>query len=111
MDLIDVLEQPGFRGMAPEISFRKGPGMKTLNITPERLVQISKDFISYIEGKIPIPDRFLGPVPGNEGVPRGELGKDVSNALRAMANNGCTDEKNDVLYIEDKDLIPENEMV
>ena len=110
MGLVDTLDHPGFRGMAPEISFRKGPGMKTVNITAERLVEISKDFVSYIQGDIPIPDKFLGPVPGNEGLPRGEMGNDVSNALRAMANNGCSDTE-DKLFIEDQDLVPENDMV
>jgi len=110
MGLIETLDKPGFRGMAPQISFRGKPGIFNPNITSERLIQISKDFVAYIEGKIPIPEVFLDPVPGNEGIPRGEMGSDVSNALRAMANNGCSDEK-DVLYIEDKDLVHESEIV
>jgi anaerobic magnesium-protoporphyrin IX monomethyl ester cyclase len=109
MGYIETLDKPGFRGIVPEISFRDKPGILNPNISVERLLEISNTFIDYIEGRLPIPDKFLSPAPGADGVPRGEMGNDVIQALKALSEDGKDEE--DVLFIEDEDLIPEQNMV
>ena len=66
------------------------------------------DFIDYIEGEKPIPEEFLKPVPGTMGIPRDEMGIDVSKALDELASKGTSE---DGLFIKDEDLVSEEKMV
>ena len=108
MRSIETLDIPGFRGMVPEIEFRGRSTIKNPNITSERLSQIYLDFIDYIEGEKPIPEEFLKPVPGTMGIPRDEMGIDVSKALDELASKGTSE---DGLFIKDEDLVSEEKMV
>jgi len=107
MGIIKISDKPGFKGMVPKIRYREGPEIVNPNISRERLMEIYRDFVDYVEGRLPIPDKFLAPVPGNEGIPRGDMGTDIAKALRIISNNGDTEK--DVISIEDEDLVSEQE--
>jgi anaerobic magnesium-protoporphyrin IX monomethyl ester cyclase len=107
MGIIEISDRPGFKGMVPKIRYREGPEIENPNISRERLMEIYRDFVDYVEGRLPIPDEFLAPVPGNEGIPRGNMGTDIAKALRIISNNGDTEK--DVISIEDEDLVTEQE--
>jgi len=82
---IDVMEEPGFRGMARNVSSRLGPVIHNPHISRERYMEIYYNFMDYVEGRLPIPDQYLVPAPGSgEEVPlRGELSIE---AIKAMAS-------------------------
>jgi len=108
MGSIETLDKPGFRRMTQEIEFRGRASIKNPNISSERLSQIFLDFVDCIEGRKPIPEEFLKPAPGTAGIPRGEMGIDVSKALDELASKGTSE---DGLYIKNEDLISEEKIV
>ena len=60
----DVYTEPGFRGMAKNVSVREGSVMKMPQITSERLNDIFFKFYDYVYGNIEIPKEFRKPAPG-----------------------------------------------
>jgi radical SAM superfamily enzyme YgiQ (UPF0313 family) len=52
---VDVLDEPGFRGMVTDLSFRGRSTIRNPLITPERLSDIYMNFNEYVSGKRPLP--------------------------------------------------------
>lgn len=61
---LDTYTEPGFRGMAKDITVRKGPVMKLPQITNEQLNDIFYKFTDYVYGNLEIPEEFQKPAPG-----------------------------------------------
>lgn len=82
---ITISEEPGFRGFAEGISMRR-PSIKVPQLSTEFLEKIYKMFMGYVNGKIPIPRRFMNSAPGadSSALPRGEWGKDVSDKMKEL---------------------------
>ena len=89
---IKVMNDPGFRGFVKDINMRK-PCMNTPHISNEKLMDIFNLFSDYVNGKIPIPDKFLKPALGAhaEAPPRGDLGRREADIMKdiisSMAKN------------------------
>ncbi len=81
---LDTYTLPGFRGMAKDISFRKGSVMKLPQITRERLNDIFYKFVDYVYGNIEIPEQFRKPAPGShrEAPARDSDGRDIITVSR-----------------------------
>jgi pyruvate-formate lyase-activating enzyme len=63
---IDVLAEPGFQGMARDVSFRGHSTIRNPNLGPERMSELYLAMNDYITGRHPIPPRqeegnFAGP--------------------------------------------------
>lgn len=61
LGLIELLDQPGFRGMAKDISFRGRPTIRNPDIAEERLVEIYEGFADLVMGRTPLPDPTVTP--------------------------------------------------
>lgn len=67
---LDTYTEPGFRGMAKDITVRKKPVMKLPQITSEKLNDIFYTFTDYVYENLAIPPEFLKPAPGaHQGAP------------------------------------------
>lgn len=108
MGYVETMDKPGFRGMVPNITFRQGEKIKNPNISFQRLDQLYREFADYIEGRLPIPEKFMKPAPGTDGTPRGELGIEVIKTLQSL---GADSSSSDEMYVQDEDLVPEHKMV
>ncbi len=80
----DVYTEPGFRGMAKDITVRRRSVMKLPQITSERLTDIFYKFSDYVYGNIEIPEEFQKPAPGaHQGAPpRDSDGRDIITVSR-----------------------------
>lgn len=85
---IEVWDKPGFKGMSKNIFMRREPVINNPHIAKEKLMDIYYNFMNYIEGRLPIPDKFIKPAPGsNKNAPqRGEMGKEVTDAFKSLAH-------------------------
>jgi radical SAM superfamily enzyme YgiQ (UPF0313 family) len=85
---IEVMDDPGFRGFAKDINMRK-PCMNTPHISNERLMDIFNLFSDYVNGKIPIPDKFLKPAPGAnaQASPRDDMGKREADIMKEIISS------------------------
>ena len=108
MGYVETMDKPGFRGMVPNITFRQGEKIKNPNISFQRLDQLYREFADYIEGRLPIPEKFMKPAPGTDGTPRGELGIEVIKTLQSLGEDSFA---SDEMYVQDEDLVPEHKMV
>ena len=83
---LDMWDKPGFKGMVKNISTRRGPSVRNPHISPERLIRLFYEFMDYIEGRLPIPDKFTKSAPGSgkNAPPRGEMGKEVVEAFNSL---------------------------
>ncbi|MFH0875120.1 MAG: radical SAM protein [archaeon] len=59
---IDTYDKPGFIGMAKGISMRAHSGIRSELMTSERINELHYTFMDYVNGKIPIPDKYKNPV-------------------------------------------------
>lgn len=59
---IDVLDEPGFRGMAREVSFRTFSSIRNPQISSERLAELAAVFMEYVNGGRPMPDAYRAPL-------------------------------------------------
>ncbi|MBC8549231.1 MAG: B12-binding domain-containing radical SAM protein [Candidatus Brocadiales bacterium] len=57
--LIDCRTEDGFKGMAYEIGVRRGPMIRNNGVSNEIMNGLVRDFIDYVEGRLPIPDEFV----------------------------------------------------
>ena len=55
LGFIDLRTDPGFRGMATDISFRDHPTIRNPMIPPERLIELHRTFSDYVSGKRSVP--------------------------------------------------------
>jgi len=80
---IDVLDTPGFRGFAADITMRK-PCMRIPQINNENVMKVFNNFADYVSGKIPIPEKYAEPASGStETAPqRGDMGKQEADVLK-----------------------------
>ena len=80
---IDVLDTLGFRGFAANISMRK-PCIRIPQVNNKNLVKVFNDFSGYVNGTIPIPDKYVSPTPGSSKTepPRGDMGKQEAAVLK-----------------------------
>ena len=76
---LDTYTEPGFKGMAKDITVRKRQVMKLPQITDELLDDIFYKFTDYVYGNIEIPEEFHKPAPGAHRVapPRDSDGRDI----------------------------------
>lgn len=81
---IEVLDEPGFRGMATEISFRDRSTIRNPMIPADRLSELYLTFNDYATGARPLPERSEG---GGEDNPAGAA---VVDALKALHPLGGT---------------------
>ncbi|MEC9205816.1 MAG: radical SAM protein [Pseudomonadota bacterium] len=60
MNLIEPHIEPGFRGMSKaKITMRHEPTMKNPCMTKEKTMELHDDFMKYVNGEKPIPEKFL----------------------------------------------------
>jgi len=60
MNLIDVHDKPGFKGMSKaNITMRYGPTMRNPCMSEEKIMELFNDFQHYVSGKKPIPEKYL----------------------------------------------------
>ncbi len=83
---IDMWDKPGFKGMTKDISGRRKPSIRNPHISHERLVGLFYEFMDYVEGRLPIPEKFRKPSPGSDAKapPRGKMGKEAVEALDSL---------------------------
>jgi len=76
---LDTYDEPGFRGMAKDITVRKWPVIKLPQITSEKLTDIFYKFTGYVYGDIEIPEEFQSEAPGTHrgAPPRDYDGRDI----------------------------------
>lgn len=76
---LDTYTEPGFKGMARNITVRKWPVIKLPQITSEKLTDIFYKFTGYIYGDIEIPEEFRKLAPGADrgAPPRDYDGRDI----------------------------------
>jgi len=88
---LDMWDKPGFEGMAKNISTRRGPVINSPQISKERLMSMFYEFSDYVEGRLPIPAKFMKPSPGSDknAPPRGEMGKEVVEAFDSETGAIC----------------------
>ena len=58
LGLIEVNDKPGFRGLCKDISMLK-PNIYNPNMSWKRMIEIRDNFTDYINGDLPIPERYL----------------------------------------------------
>ena len=59
LGFIELRTDPGFRGMATEISFRDHSTIHNPMISPERIIELHRTFSDYVNGKKAIPDNYI----------------------------------------------------
>lgn len=82
---IDVLDSPGFKGFAADINMRR-PCIRVPHIDDKCMIKVFNYFADYVNGKIPIPEKFVKLAPGSSMMasPRGELGKQEASMLKSI---------------------------
>lgn len=83
---LDAWKKPGFKGMAKNITMRKGPVINVPQIKRERMIDIFYNFVDYVEGRLTIPEKFEKPAPGADAKapPRGGLGKEAAEVFYSV---------------------------
>lgn len=83
---LTMWDKSGFKDMVKNISIRRGSSIRNPHISQERLMRIFYEFMDYVEGRLPIPDKFRKPAPGSgkNAPPRGEMGKEVVEAFNSL---------------------------
>ncbi|OGQ46293.1 MAG: hypothetical protein A3H42_04535 [Deltaproteobacteria bacterium RIFCSPLOWO2_02_FULL_46_8] len=83
LGLIDTWDKPGFRGMSKEISFRQYTTIRNPYISPERTLELYDQFIRYVNGELPIPEKYLSSAPGanKEALDRGNMSQEVADII------------------------------
>jgi len=96
---LDTYTEPGFRGMAKDITVRKRPVMKLPQITDERLNDLFYKFTDYVYGNIAIPEEFQKPAPSaHRGAPpRDSDGRDIITVSRLTTDREQSQECLEVL--------------
>jgi hypothetical protein len=59
LGLMEENTKPGYKGLAKNISMRKGPIIKNPCMSNERIIEIYNDFSNFLSGKKEIPSKFL----------------------------------------------------
>ena len=58
LGLIEVNDKPGFRGLCKDISMLK-PNIYNPNMSWKRMIELRDNFTDYINGDLPIPEKYL----------------------------------------------------
>jgi radical SAM superfamily enzyme YgiQ (UPF0313 family) len=99
LGLIKVNNKPGFRGLCDDISMSH-PNIHNPNMSKERMFEIREKFTDYVNGDLPIPEKYLISDPDRKyaiGDPIYEMYSAYKQGPRSINPNDLTPEKNRML--------------